>query len=219
MGLNNFGVPKKEVEFLKKIMKLKVFVEGGTYRGDSAKNMSNKFSKVYTIEKSNTMFLEAKLNIKGIKNINLLEGDTREHLTNILNNNNNILFWLDAHWSGGATYGEDDECPVLEELNIIFSYMNLTKVILIDDARLFLSPPPKPHNFKNWPSINEISKLIPIGWGMVIYKDVIYIYPNKIEEKFKEFIQMNISNPISFTKVKVFKKFIKKTLKIMRLLR
>lgn len=198
MGLINFGVPEKEANFLKKLMGLRIFVEGGTYRGDSAKNMSNKFSKVYTIEKSNKMITQAKQNLKGISNIILLEGDTREHLTDILSTNNDIFFWLDAHWSGGDTYGEDDECPILDELNLIFRHSNKNQIILIDDARLFLSPPPQPHNFKNWPSIKEILNVLPMGWEIIIHEDVIYIYPVKIEEKFKEFMQINISNEISY---------------------
>jgi hypothetical protein len=37
MGLINFGVPEEEIEFLKHVMKLDVFVEGGTYKGGTAK--------------------------------------------------------------------------------------------------------------------------------------------------------------------------------------
>ncbi len=47
MGEINFGIPKKEVLFLKNSLNLDVFVEGGT-----AKEMSKHFNKVYTIENS-----------------------------------------------------------------------------------------------------------------------------------------------------------------------
>ena len=50
MGLINFGAPEEIVAFLKDIMKLDIFVEGGTYKGDTAKRMSTKFRKVYTIK-------------------------------------------------------------------------------------------------------------------------------------------------------------------------
>ena len=63
MGLINFGVPEKETEFLKSNMKLDVFVEGGTYKGGTAKSMSEKFRNVYTIEKSDVMFEIAKENL------------------------------------------------------------------------------------------------------------------------------------------------------------
>ncbi|GLI54160.1 hypothetical protein [Thermodesulfovibrio yellowstonii] len=122
MGLINFGVPEKETEFLKENLGFDVFVESGTYKGETAKRMSKFFKKVYTIEKSDVMYDIAKENLKGILNVTMLKGDSREHLAEILNNNDNILFWLDAHWSGGETYGEEDECPLIEELNIIFRY-------------------------------------------------------------------------------------------------
>ena len=188
MGLINFGVPEEEIEFLKHIMKLDVFVEGGTYKGGTAKSMGEKFRKIYTIEISDIMFEIAKENLKDTNNITLLKGDTREHLDSIIANNENILFWLDAHWSGGDTYGEEDECPLIEELDIIFKY-NKNYVILIDDARLFLAPPPYPHNFNNWQSLTDIMKAIPESWELIEFEDVIYLFPKEINNEFKSFLQ------------------------------
>jgi hypothetical protein len=196
MGIVNFGTPEEETDFLKNNMGLDVFVEGGTYKGGTAKNMSEKFNKVYTIEKSDVMFDLAKENLKNNKNIVMLKGDTREHLRNIIAENDNILFWLDAHWSGGDTYGATDECPLVEELNIIFEY-NKNHVVLIDDARLFLAPPPSPHNFKNWQSLTDICKTLPDDWQMVVFEDVIYLYPNIINDEFKAYLQSKITSAIN----------------------
>lgn len=99
MGIINFGIPRDTVEFLKKQMDIDIFVESGTYEGGTAILASNIFKKVYTIENSSEMYNIAKKNLKSIKNIELLKGDTRDCLINI-NLKNNILFWLDAHWSG-----------------------------------------------------------------------------------------------------------------------
>jgi hypothetical protein len=192
MGLINFGVPEEEIEFLKHVMKLDVFVEGGTYKGGTAKSMGKKFRKIFTIEKSDIMFEIAKENLKDTNNITLLKGDTREHLDSIIANNENILFWLDAHWSGGDTYGEEDECPLIEELDIIFKY-NKNYVILIDDARLFLAPPPYPHNFNNWQSLTDIMKAIPESWELIEFEDVIYLFPKEINNEFKSFLQSIIT--------------------------
>jgi len=194
MGLINFGAPEEIVAFLKDIMKLDIFVEGGTYKGDTAKKMSNKFRKVYTIEKSDIMFNEAKENLKDIKNVILLKGDTREHFPYIIRKNDNILFWLDAHYSGGETYGEEDECPLMEELEIIFEYnKNKNFVILIDDARLFLAPPPYPHKIENWPSLINIVQVLPNNWELIVFEDVIYIFPKEISQDFKSFIQKAVT--------------------------
>ena len=192
MGLINFGVPEEEIELLKHVMKLDVFVEGGTYKGGTAKSMGKKFRKIFTIEKSDIMFEIAKENLKDTNNITLLKGDTREHLDSIIANNENILFWLDAHWSGGDTYGEEDECPLIEELDIIFKYQK-NYVILIDDARLFLAPPPYPHNYNNWQSLTDIMKVIPESWELIEFEDVIYLFPKEINNEFKSFLQSIIT--------------------------
>jgi hypothetical protein len=181
-------VPEKEVEYLNNKFKMEVFVEGGTYKGRTAKKMSDQFNKVYTIEKSDAMFSLAAQNLKGINNVSLLKGDTRNHLNKILENNDNILFWLDAHWSGGETYGENDECPLLEELSIIFRH-NKNYIILIDDARLFLAPPPLPHNLQNWPSLINILGTIPAKWELLIFEDVIYLFPDRNSKHIKTYFQ------------------------------
>ena len=213
MGLVNFGVPEKEVEFLKKLMNLEVFVEGGTYMGGTAKNMSKLFSKVYTIEKSEIMFGLAKENLKNISNVDFLKGDTREYLDSIIEDNDNILFWLDAHWSGGDTYGEEDECPLVEELRIIFANKK-NYVVLIDDARCFLAPPLPPHNHNNWPSVIDIIKVLPEGWCLLEFEDVIYLFPEKINDEFKLFLQTimmkKANNLENVLVVKLFQKLRKK---------
>ena len=209
MGLINFGVPEKETNYLKDTLKLDIFVEGGTYRGQTAKKMSEKFKKVYTIEKSDVMFDIAKENLKDVSNVIMLKGDTREHLSEILKNNDNLLFWLDAHWSGGETYGEEDECPLIAELEIIFEY-NKNYVILIDDARLFLAPPPSPHKFENWQTLTDIMKVIPGNWELIVLEDVIYVFPKTINKEFKSFLQNIITTSLKKNKQTLFHKILSK---------
>lgn len=210
MGIVNFGVPEQDVEFISSNMGLSVFVEGGTYLGGTARKMSQIFSTVITIEKSKKMYEQAGQNLKNINNVCSLFGDTREHLNYILKDNDNIMFWLDAHWSGGDTYGKHDECPLLNELEIIFEFAeNKNIAILIDDARLFLAPPPSPHMITQWPTITELNRMLPPNWGMVCYKDVIYSLPDKNLHDFREFLQQKITkyemtrknrNPMEYAK-------------------
>jgi hypothetical protein len=51
-----------------------------------------------------------------------------------------VLFYLDAHWSGGETAGEDVDggCPVLRELEVIARYRkkDVSDMIIVDDMRL-----------------------------------------------------------------------------------
>lgn len=180
MGIVNFGIPEQETTWLKENLNLTTVVEGGTYKGGTAKKLIKECQKVYTTEKSDVMFETAKENIGAIRNITQLRGDTRDHLPSLASQNDNVLFWLGAHWSGGDTYGEQDECPLLQELEIIFSSAMKNYAILIDDARLFLAPPPLPHKVKNWPAIKQVADVIPLHFDMIVHEDVIYIVPNDI---------------------------------------
>jgi len=200
MGIINFGLPKQQVEYLRSVMDLKIFVEGGTYYGQTAFDQSRLFEIIYTIEKSDIMFEKAKIKLDGILNIKQLKGDTREHLPKILLKTDNVLFWLDAHWSGGDTYGQEDECPILEELKIIFNSPIKNFAILIDDARLFLAPPPLPHILKSWPTIRQIIKVIPEEFDIIINDDVIFIVPTKVN--FPEFIQLKITSDVNKFSIK-----------------
>jgi hypothetical protein len=192
MGIIQMGIPKKQVSFIKKSLGLDTFIEGGTFYGNTARYASNFFKKVITIEKSKVIFKKASESLSGIKNLQILKGDTRKFLNELTLENDNILFWLDSHWSGGETYGKEDECPLLEELEIIFKH-DKNFVILIDDARLFLSPPPLPHKIENWPTIEKIIKAVPSKFKILIYEDVIYIVPREFKALFWNFIQKDVT--------------------------
>ena len=209
MGTENFGIPIDKASFIKKLMDLDVFVEGGTFHGETAIQMSNYFQKVFTIEKSEVMFKSANKNLLNFDNITHIFGDTREHLNDILKNNDNILFWLDAHWSGGETYGKSDECPLIEELTFIFSFKK-KYIILIDDAELFIHPPPLPHDYHLWPSLKDIFQILPDDWSLIILEDVIYLYPIYIEGALKEYFQNFVTNKIENQNVSTIQKIISK---------
>lgn len=182
------GIPRENVEFIAKNLSLTNFVEGGTYKGKTARYASKVFKNVSTIEMSEIMFAEASNNLKDLQNVTVLKGDTRDHIKKLAVELDNTLYWLDSHWSGGNTYGESDECPLLEELNIIFKNQH-NFAVLIDDARLFMSPPPLPHKIENWPTLREITDIIPNGYEIFIYEDVIYVMPITTAKVFQKFIQ------------------------------
>lgn len=96
----------------------------------------------------------------------------------------------------GGTYGKNDECPLLDELGLIFSAGLSNFAILIDDARLFLAPPPYPHAINAWPTIIEVTKTLPAGWDMIIFDDVIFITPEDIN--FREYMQKKITNMYNY---------------------
>jgi len=122
----------------------KTIIETGTYWGEGIKDyLSTKyFDKIYSIEISNKYFLLNKEQFKNNSNVEILEGDSSEVLTELISNKkleeNPILFYLDAHFSGGDTGGANicNGCPVLKELESISKRNVKGDIIFIDDMRL-----------------------------------------------------------------------------------
>lgn len=178
MGLIYPGIPQPIVNVILEYFPIKYFIETGTYRGESASWASEHFEKVFTIEKSQELWVLSKEKYQHRKNIEFLLGDSREKLRDALSQiDTPALIWLDAHWSGGKTYGEGDECALLDELGVICAIPK-DHFILIDDARLFSFPPPHPYSPTQWPTISEVISLLDkAGLFSVIIDDVLVAVP------------------------------------------
>lgn len=160
MGAVTFGIPKKLVLLLKEQFSVEVFVETGTFRGKTSVWASGVFKDVYTIENSRELFDSVAERLLGFSNIHPLFGNSAVQLGKIVSDiKQPAIFWLDAHWCGGSTYGNDDPCPLLDEIRII-KKSGIDHIIMIDDARFFLKPPPRPQNTELWPGLKEILVLL-----------------------------------------------------------
>lgn len=82
----------------------KIAIESGTFIGNGTIKLSKYFEKVYTIEIDENLFNKAIKKFANNKNIICLHGDSKQVFSKLFNDinikNKNILFWLDAHWSG-----------------------------------------------------------------------------------------------------------------------
>lgn len=192
MGIVRMGPPTKIVSKLREAYGIKKFIETGTYRGDTARWASQVFEHVVTIEYSESIYQQVEEKYGHIKNIEFLQGDTRNRLREIVSKLESTgLFWLDAHWSGGETYGEKDQCPIIEELEII-NGSKYDHFIFIDDARLFLSPPQSPHLIKQWPDISTVIgalNSVKRGRYIVIIEDVILVVPDFAKSMVAQYCQ------------------------------
>ena len=188
MGLGNC---KPLMLVLKNEYNLPTFVETGTWKGDTSVWASQHFQKVFTVEFAKHIYESTSSIYSHVKNIEFLWGHTKDQLKFIVPQlNEPALFWLDAHWMGGGTAGENDECPLLEELEII-NNSEWEHFILIDDARLFLSPPPSPHRIEQWPSLNEIIATLSAKTSryIVIFEDAIVSVPKRAQSVLAQFCQ------------------------------
>lgn len=121
------------------IAKPNIFIETGTYLGDGINNVKNDFREVHSIELNEIFYNNALVKFKDEPNVLLHLGDSAEVMDKIIYDiNEPILFYLDAHFSGGETaYGKeaDNGCPLLRELSAL-SKRKYNDIVIIDDMRL-----------------------------------------------------------------------------------
>lgn len=110
-----------------------VFVETGTYNGGTTIRVLREFKAIHTIELSEKWYRNAINEFKGYKNVFCHFGDSAKVLSKLLPTiNEPILFYLDAHYSGGTTALGKEQNPLLRELKIIGD-RHQDDIIFIDD--------------------------------------------------------------------------------------
>jgi len=119
-----------------------IFVETGTYQGDTIdiiNNYNNSKTTIFSIELSEVFYQNCKEKFKNTNNVTIIFGNSKYHLINIIQDiNEQITFWLDSHWSGVPNIGCDNItiCPILFELEQIKSHHIKNHTIIVDDIRL-----------------------------------------------------------------------------------
>lgn len=185
------GPPEAVVAALQKRLQLDCFVETGTYRGDTAAWAATCFARVITIELSPAYHLAAVERFRRQGAVQPLVGDSKAVLAKVLTDRSSpALFWLDAHWSGLDTAGKGDECPLLEEVRLI-NGTTVPHVVLVDDARLFAAPPPRPHCAEQWPDLAAIIDVLAAQGKryVVLYEDVLIAVPVAERTFLRTFLQ------------------------------
>ena len=127
-----------EVEIVSMVkIPFQIFVETGTYVGETTKIASSLFETVHTIEIAPHFYHQAKKMFSGT-NVTCHLGDSSIVLKDICPTlDRPTCFWLDGHWSAGNTGKGVKNVPLYEELQIIMKQCSQSCVILIDDCRLF----------------------------------------------------------------------------------
>jgi glycosyltransferase involved in cell wall biosynthesis len=192
MGAIHFSIDKKLVEMLTGLIDFDIFIETGTYRGKSLEIAETYFPQLYSIELSEEYYKLATKNFDGKANVVIINGNSACKLAELVEKNigKNFFYWLDAHWCADEnTEGEASQCPLLGELKSI-GVLNDNSIILIDDARMFMSTPGKPHEYSNWPDVNEVFSALSIlsrRHQIIIIDDVIVFYPERIKNSLRRF--------------------------------
>jgi hypothetical protein len=121
----------------------KIFIEAGTYRGVTALRCSSVFDNVYTIELDHKLAATATQLLSKNKNVKVIHGDALLVIPELLEsqNLNDVLLFLDGHYSSGETACGEIPEPAAEELRALTKYQTRIKAIIIDDVRSFGTEP------------------------------------------------------------------------------
>lgn len=152
--------------FLRRIRQafdLHVFVETGTFKGDTIAALLDDFDALYTIELDDAMADDARDRFSQESKVSCLSGDSSKLIQRVLSHvTQPALFWLDAHYSGNGTARADDrDTPILAELEVILAHP-FDHVIVIDDRHSFGAD-------KDYPTVEEVESLAAAhGYSMTV---------------------------------------------------
>lgn len=194
MGAVRHGVPQELVLFLKREGGFNLFVETGTLTGETAAWAAGHFENVATIEAQADRANWAAVRLFSFRNVRVHFEDSRRYLKTILNMTvGPAILWLDAHWMGpgSGTAGEGGvECPVLAEIMAARE----GDVIIVDDARLFLAPPPHPHNPAKWPDVWALTAALALGnRKVIVFEDAFVALPQSLAPALVAWVQERVT--------------------------
>jgi hypothetical protein len=183
MGSVSWGIPPKCLDVVLATCRIDAAVETGTYMGDSTELLAQRCREVITIEGDAALAAAATRRLARWSHVRVLQADSRAVLPDVVGAlERRALFWLDSHYCGQGSFGSTAQCPVLDELACVVA-SSLPHVIFVDDARLFLAPPPRRLDTVQWPSIDAICRTIEAGRvhrRVVIHDDVILAVPDEL---------------------------------------
>ena len=161
----NFSPPSPDVIkhqiLMNNNLKDSLWIETGTYYGETTKLLSKISKKTISIEADKNLFETSSKTLKNFKNVEILNGKSEDLLDKVISKNlnfKNVCIYLDAHLcqdhlKNTKTFGnENTATPILNELEIVSKYVASFEkiVVLIDDIRLFKG------KFQNYPDKNTV---------------------------------------------------------------
>lgn len=160
----------------------KVFIETGTFMGDTIEFLKYHFDRLFSIELNEELALKAAKRFSHEPKISIICGDSTTQLASILAKVDcPTVFWLDGHYSSEFQLGNQyivtgkgvKDTPIMEELIQICQHPVKNHVILIDDARLF-------DGTNDYPTKSELREFVKQKlprYHFSIKKDIIRILP------------------------------------------
>lgn len=131
-----------------------IWVETGTYLGETTAILAANAMQVYSLEPANKLFERASRKFSDQVNVKIINGASEDIFPSLLPTlNGAVNFWLDGHYSAGITYQGGKDTPIIEELLHIetnIAHFN-GLCVLVDDIRCFKPTIPE---YAGYPSID-----------------------------------------------------------------
>ncbi len=123
------------------LVRAEVFLETGTYLGETAVAAARRFARVHTIEISPELWRSSAAWLSKYANVTCHLGDSADVLPQVLKEvEAPAVIWLDAHWSRGITSRGPMDTPISAELDAVCDYLARTHyacAVGIDDLQCF----------------------------------------------------------------------------------
>jgi hypothetical protein len=125
-----------------------IWLETGTYMGDTSKYLAKRYPKVISIEPSDFFYKYASEKLNKFGNVTVLNGTSEELFENaFISVSPCANIWLDGHYSEGETFLGGNVTPIVDELQTITRHKDKfnSLTLFIDDIRCF----PRSSDVKN----------------------------------------------------------------------
>lgn len=129
----------RQIRSLAKRTGAKMFIETGTFLGNTTRRCAGAFEKIITIELDDALFAKAQAFLRPFRHIECVKGDASKVLPTVLARDdvNDALVFLDGHFSGHTTAHGDVAEPACEEIETLGRYKDKVTAIIVDDFRWF----------------------------------------------------------------------------------
>lgn len=185
MGAIHFSIDPALAALLATRLEIGVFIETGTFQGDSVAAVRPTFQELHTCELSPELHAAATRRFADDPAVHCHRGSSPDRLRALatIHAHHPVMYWLDAHWCSAAhTVGQETQCPLLEELEAI-APLHPESIVWIDDARYFMSPPTAPLEARGWPTFQQVLdrlQALSADHHVVFANDTILFHPARI---------------------------------------
>ena len=158
-----------------------VFIETGTFLGDTTAGAAQVFREVHTVELSQSLYLRAKQRFAQEPRVHLYCGDSASVLPSIVRGlRGRAVLWLDGHYSEGVTAKGDCNTPIFQELAAIAGNSAESHILLIDDISLFdaaSAARAADSSLHGYPTFDALRQALPEGYTLAAIGDVALAFP------------------------------------------